>query len=82
MGHPNPDERATVNAPDHPAFDRRLNQLLATHGFDIPQTGTLDAATRAMLSAFQMKYRPARYDGEPDAETAAILQVLNTPGPR
>ena len=23
-----------------------------------------------------------RYDGEPDAETAALLQVLNTPGPR
>ncbi|EKM95296.1 N-acetylmuramoyl-L-alanine amidase [Stutzerimonas degradans] len=30
-----------------------------------------------MLAAFQMKYRPARYDGEPDAETAALLQVLN-----
>jgi len=24
-----------------------------------------------------MKYRPARFDGEPDAETAALLAVLN-----
>jgi N-acetylmuramoyl-L-alanine amidase len=59
-----------------------FQRALATHGFDIPQTGTLDAATRTTLAAFQMKYRPARYDGEPDAETAAILQVLHAPGPR
>ncbi|EGH18182.1 N-acetylmuramoyl-L-alanine amidase, partial [Pseudomonas savastanoi pv. glycinea str. race 4] len=26
---------------------------------------------------FQMHYRPARFDGEPDAQSAAILQVLN-----
>jgi N-acetylmuramoyl-L-alanine amidase len=73
-------QRAVYEAqlPDVAWFQRAL----ATHGFDIPQTGTLDAATRAMLAAFQMKYRPARYDGEPDAETAALLQVLNTPRPR
>ena len=29
-----------------------------------------------MIAAFQMKYRPTRFDGEPDAETAAMLQVL------
>jgi N-acetylmuramoyl-L-alanine amidase len=27
-----------------------------------------------------MKYRPARYDGEPDAETAALLEVCTRPG--
>lgn len=59
-----------------------FQQALARHGFDLPQTGLLDATTRTVLAAFQMKYRPARFDGEPDAETAAILQVLNTPGPR
>jgi len=52
---------------------------LAAHGFDVPQTGALDAATRRVLGAFQMKYRPARHDGVPDAETAALLQVLLTP---
>jgi len=52
---------------------------LAEHGFATPQTGKLDAATQKILAVFQMKYRPARYDGIPDAETAAILDVLTTP---
>jgi hypothetical protein len=26
-----------------------------------------------------MKYRPAKYDGRPDAEIAALLDVANTP---
>ena len=52
---------------------------LAAHGFATPQTSQLDAATQRILSVFQMKYRPARYDGVPDAETAAILDVLTTP---
>ncbi|MBL0313343.1 MAG: N-acetylmuramoyl-L-alanine amidase [Holophagaceae bacterium] len=52
---------------------------LAEHGFAAPQTGQLDTATKNILSVFQMKYRPSRYDGLPDAETAAILDVLTTP---
>jgi N-acetylmuramoyl-L-alanine amidase len=28
---------------------------------------------------FQMRYRPAQYSGQPDAESAALLQVLNNP---
>ena len=36
-------------------------------------TGELDAATRRVIAAFQMKYRNSRYDGQPDAETAARL---------
>lgn len=54
-------------------FQQQLQQL----GYTVPHTGMLDQATRNVLIAFQMKYRPARYDGEPDAESAAILQVLN-----
>ncbi|EGH32937.1 N-acetylmuramoyl-L-alanine amidase, partial [Pseudomonas syringae pv. japonica str. M301072] len=46
-------------------------------GYSTPQTGELDVATRQVLAAFQMHYRPARFDGEPDAQSAAILQVLN-----
>jgi N-acetyl-anhydromuramyl-L-alanine amidase AmpD len=26
-----------------------------------------------------MRYRPAQYSGQPDAESAALLQVLNNP---
>ena len=57
-----------------------FQQRLAAHGFSVPQQGQLDDATRASLSAFQMKYRPARYDGVPDAETAALLEVCTRPG--
>ncbi len=53
-----------------------FQQRLALHGFDVPSHGWLDTATRNVISAFQMKYRPARFDGEPDAETAALLAVL------
>jgi N-acetylmuramoyl-L-alanine amidase len=28
---------------------------------------------------FQMRYRPTKFDGKPDAETAALLHVLTTP---
>jgi N-acetyl-anhydromuramyl-L-alanine amidase AmpD len=58
-------------------FQQRLEQ----HGFAVPRNGNLDDATRKVLSAFQMKYRPARFDGEPDSETAALLDVLTSDGP-
>ena len=50
---------------------------LARLGYDTPQTGELDVATRHVLAAFQMHYRPARFDGTPDAQTAALLLILN-----
>ena len=55
---------------------------LARLGYAVPQHGELDPATRNVLIVFQMKYRQARYDGEPDAETAALLLVLNKQAPR
>ncbi|WP_447587923.1 N-acetylmuramoyl-L-alanine amidase [Aquipseudomonas campi] len=54
-----------------------FQEQLARLGYPIEQSGVLDEATRKVLAAFQMKYRQARYDGEPDAESAAILLVLN-----
>jgi N-acetylmuramoyl-L-alanine amidase len=50
---------------------------LAKLGYDTPQTGELDVATRHVLAAFQLHFRPTRFDGTPDAESAAILQVVN-----
>jgi N-acetylmuramoyl-L-alanine amidase len=50
---------------------------LARLGYATPQTGELDVATRHVLAAFQMHFRPSRFDGTPDAVSAAILQVLN-----
>ena len=42
-------------------FQQQLQRL----GYASPQTGTLDRATINVLAAFQMHYRPARYDGQP-----------------
>jgi N-acetylmuramoyl-L-alanine amidase len=71
--------RATYEArvPDVAWFQTRL----ARHGYAVPQGGALDPATRNVLIAFQMKYRQARFDGVPDAETAAILDALTAPEP-
>ena len=55
-----------------------FQQQLARQGYQVPDHGELDQATRNVLAAFQMKYRPARHEGEPDAETAALLLVLNS----
>ncbi|MCU1724727.1 N-acetylmuramoyl-L-alanine amidase [Pseudomonas sp. 5P_5.1_Bac1] len=52
-------------------------QQLARFGYAIEQSGELDVATRHVLAAFQMRFRAQRFDGQPDAQTAAILQVLN-----
>lgn len=54
-----------------------FQQELARLGYPTPQTGELDVATRHVLAAFQMHYRPSRFDGMPDAQSAAILRVLN-----
>ena len=66
-------------------FEQKLPELqwfqdrLGQHGFAVPRHGTLDEETRRVISAFQMRFRPAKFDGTPDAETAAILHVLVTP---
>lgn len=53
-----------------------LQQDLACFGYDIPQTGIYGAQTRAVVTAFQRHFRPARVDGETDAETVALLKKL------
>lgn len=50
---------------------------LAEQGYKVPEHGQLDSETRNVIAAFQMKYRPTRFDGELDAETAAILAALS-----
>lgn len=65
-----------------PVFEQQLPDVawfqaaLATHGYEVPRSGVLDEATRRVVAAFQMRYRPARHDGQPDAETAALLQAM------
>lgn len=61
--------------PDAAWFQKQL----AVHGFLVPQTGQFDKETTNVIAVFQMKYRQARFDGAPDAETAAILDALTMP---
>jgi N-acetylmuramoyl-L-alanine amidase len=71
-----------------PQYERQLPELawfqlrLAQFGYLVPldgATGMPDSSTRDVLVSFQMRFRPAKYDGEPDAETAAILAALTQP---
>ena len=61
--------------PDVAWFQQRLTE----HGYVVEATGQLDKQTQNVLMNFQMRYRPARYDGLPDAESAALLWVLLNP---
>jgi N-acetylmuramoyl-L-alanine amidase len=66
-------------------FEARLPDVLwfqtalAQWGYNIQPTGVMDEQTQRVLMNFQMRYRPADYSGQPDAESAAILHVLNNP---
>jgi len=53
-----------------------IQRQLMRVGYDCPQNGVLDQATKNVISAFQMHYRPENYDGVPDAQTLGILQAL------
>jgi len=63
-------------APEEPVTVRAMQARLAAFGYDCPQTGEADAATRIVMAAFQRRFRPARIDGQPDAECFARLGRL------
>ncbi|MGB6105951.1 MAG: N-acetylmuramoyl-L-alanine amidase [Pusillimonas sp.] len=58
--------------PDMVWVQAQLSRL----GYTVPQNGELDKATRNVIAAFQMHYRPALYDGTPDLQTLAIMKAL------
>ena len=68
-----------------PIFQQQLPDVawyqkkLAAWGYGLVQSGNLDEQTRTVLSAFQMKYRPTNIDGQPDLETAVLLEALTNP---
>ena len=49
---------------------------LQRFGYDITGRADQPQALRNVIAAFQMRFRPARHDGEPDPQTAAILAAL------
>ena len=54
----------------------RYQAALSAWGYDIDGTGEHDVATRFVVRAFQMHFRPANHSGEMDAESGAILFAL------
>lgn len=57
---------------DAAAAQRRLSAI----GYEVPQSGALDKSTRAVVTAFQRHFRPARCDGALDLETRARIAVV------
>jgi N-acetylmuramoyl-L-alanine amidase len=49
---------------------------LARIGYAVAVTGRADAASEAVLAAFQRRYRPKRIDGRLDAETFLLIQAV------
>jgi len=55
---------------------RALQSALAAYGYGLAPTGVFDAATVAVVTAFQRHFRPARIDGRADPSTVKTLQDL------
>jgi N-acetylmuramoyl-L-alanine amidase len=62
--------------PGDPRPIARVQRELARFGYDVTQSGRLDAPTRMVVQAFQRHFRPARVDGQPDRGTLARLDGL------
>lgn len=62
-------------APGQPVAPHLLLDLLARYGYDITPQMTPEQSRR-VISAFQMHFRPARYDGTADAQSLAIAEAL------
>ena len=53
-----------------------LQRDLARYGYGLAATGAFDAATSAVVTAFQRHFRPARVDGIADRSTVETLHAL------
>ena len=69
--------------PPHPRLDMSraiqvpaIQRDLVAIGYECPESGVLDEATRAAVSAFQRHFRPRDVSGIPDGETAALAALL------
>ncbi|MGL4206967.1 MAG: N-acetylmuramoyl-L-alanine amidase [Aeromonadaceae bacterium] len=75
-----PDEarvKALLSQPAPPQPDLgEVQRMLVRYGYQLPITGKLDEATRTVLTAFQLHFRPSLCNGEPDRETLIRLQLL------
>jgi N-acetylmuramoyl-L-alanine amidase len=59
-----------------PVKDNEEQTLLRALGYDCPESGLYDPATRSALLAFQRRYDPDNLTGTPERETVARLRAL------
>lgn len=79
IGHwvtPEPIDAMPAPATPSGADVREAQKLLQNYGYACPQSGTIDAVTGKVITAFQRHFRPARVDGRLDASTLATLHKL------
>lgn len=57
-------------------FITAMQVQLAAFGYDVQQTGLLDAPTKAALTAFQRRFRAHQVDGAADVETRNLIAAL------
>lgn len=57
-------------------FIYQYQMYLRDFGYNITPNGVLDNTTKRVITAFQYRFRPQKYDGIMDMETLAILQAL------
>lgn len=55
---------------------KELQNNLNRYGYQVSDSGVIDAQTTQVIKAFQMHFRSTDYSGIPDAETLAILDAL------
>jgi N-acetylmuramoyl-L-alanine amidase len=59
-----------------PATISDAQSMLATIGYEVPTSGSLDDETRQVLIAFERHFRPRRIDGGLDEETGSRLAAI------
>ena len=64
-----------VRAPNAPASTANLLDLLGRYGYEVKPGMTRMQQIR-VIAAFQMHFRPARWDGVADAQSQAIAEAL------
>nr|WP_309242765.1 N-acetylmuramoyl-L-alanine amidase [Lichenibacterium sp. 6Y81] len=74
-----PSDDLSTGLPLDPEEVRAVQADLARLGYGIAATGVHDAASRAVVEAFQRRHRPARIDGAMDPGTRDTLSRLLTP---
>jgi N-acetylmuramoyl-L-alanine amidase len=75
-------EGPRLMAGDYGEAVRRLQRALKSYGYGIEENASYDETTRAVVTAFQRHFRPARVDGVADASTILTLRALLETRPR